>query len=168
MSITPSACAPSSRRARRRRSSRRRTASAASAAAALTHGWNARINQRQFSLPQPLFPNHFDWPTHVFRDALSLRLGDTEVRVPPPGRDRRLLGVDRGRLSLHRRPDHLAGAELRQSAEGPALSGRMGDAWPASTPNTLPRPRPRHPRPRGVRTVLTETAQYLRVIIDRC
>ena len=45
----------------------------------LTHGWNARINQRQFSLPAPIFPKHFDWPTLTFRDALTQRLGDLEV-----------------------------------------------------------------------------------------
>src|SRR5262245_48154200 len=47
----------------------------------LTHGWNARINQRQFSLPSPNFPKRFDWPTLTFRDALNLRLGDLEVRL---------------------------------------------------------------------------------------
>src|SRR5262245_14931162 len=35
----------------------------------LTHGLNAHINQRQFSLPKPIFPDHFDWPTLTFRDA---------------------------------------------------------------------------------------------------
>ena len=48
---------------------------------ALTNGWNARINQRQFSLPQPFFPNEFDWPTLTFRDALVQQLGDLEVHV---------------------------------------------------------------------------------------
>jgi glyoxylase-like metal-dependent hydrolase (beta-lactamase superfamily II) len=46
---------------------------------ALTRGWNGRINQRQFSLPQPIFPGRFDWPTLTFRDALTQRLGDLEV-----------------------------------------------------------------------------------------
>ncbi|MGH7790010.1 MAG: alkyl sulfatase dimerization domain-containing protein [Candidatus Binatia bacterium] len=46
---------------------------------AMTNGWNARINQRQFSLPEPFFPHHFDWPTLTFRDALSQRLGDLDV-----------------------------------------------------------------------------------------
>jgi glyoxylase-like metal-dependent hydrolase (beta-lactamase superfamily II) len=45
----------------------------------LTHGWNARINQRQFSLPEPIFPDRFDWPTLTFRDALAQRLGDLDV-----------------------------------------------------------------------------------------
>lgn len=46
---------------------------------AMTHGWNARINQRQFSLPRPLFPSDFIWPTLTFRDSLRQRIGDTEV-----------------------------------------------------------------------------------------
>ena len=46
----------------------------------LTHGWNAHINQRQFSLPQPMFPDRFDWPTLTFRDALVQHMGDLEVQ----------------------------------------------------------------------------------------
>jgi glyoxylase-like metal-dependent hydrolase (beta-lactamase superfamily II) len=45
----------------------------------LTHGWNARINQRQFSLPAPQFPERFDWPTLTFRDALEQRHGDMSL-----------------------------------------------------------------------------------------
>jgi len=46
----------------------------------LTHGWNATINQRQFGLREPLFPDRFDYPTLTVRDALTQRLGDREVR----------------------------------------------------------------------------------------
>jgi alkyl sulfatase BDS1-like metallo-beta-lactamase superfamily hydrolase len=45
----------------------------------MTNGWNGRINQRQFSLPVPMFPNEFDWPTRTFRDTLADRLGDLDV-----------------------------------------------------------------------------------------
>jgi glyoxylase-like metal-dependent hydrolase (beta-lactamase superfamily II) len=45
----------------------------------LTHGWNARINQRQFSLVRPVFPDHFDWPTLTFRASLTQRFGDLDV-----------------------------------------------------------------------------------------
>lgn len=45
----------------------------------MTNGWNACINQRQFSLPQPVFPDRYDWPTLTFRDTLQQRLGDLEV-----------------------------------------------------------------------------------------
>lgn len=44
------------------------------------HGWNARINQRQFSLPAPTFVEHFDWPTLLVREQLVQLLGDLEVR----------------------------------------------------------------------------------------
>lgn len=47
----------------------------------LTHGWNARINQRQFSLPAPLFPDRFDWPTLTFRDSLTHAMGDATLRL---------------------------------------------------------------------------------------
>jgi alkyl sulfatase BDS1-like metallo-beta-lactamase superfamily hydrolase len=46
----------------------------------MTHGWNAHINQRQFSLPMPYFPRRFDWPTLTFRDGLTQQLGDLEVQ----------------------------------------------------------------------------------------
>ena len=46
----------------------------------LTHGLNARINQRQFGTRRPVFPDRFDWPTLTFRDSLVQRLGDLEVR----------------------------------------------------------------------------------------
>lgn len=41
-----------------------------------THGWNAFINQRQFSLPQPMFPRSFVMPNLVFHDRLSERIGN--------------------------------------------------------------------------------------------
>ncbi len=37
----------------------------------LTDGFNARINQRQFSLPKPTFPDEFTWPTILVRDSLT-------------------------------------------------------------------------------------------------
>ena len=46
---------------------------------ARTHGWNAHINQRQFSLPQPVFPNDYIWPTLTFRDSLRQILAGREV-----------------------------------------------------------------------------------------
>jgi glyoxylase-like metal-dependent hydrolase (beta-lactamase superfamily II) len=45
----------------------------------LMHGLNAHINQRQFSLPQPVFPQHFEWPTLLVHDRMAQRLGDVEV-----------------------------------------------------------------------------------------
>jgi glyoxylase-like metal-dependent hydrolase (beta-lactamase superfamily II) len=39
------------------------------------HGLNARINQRQFGLPEPVFPRRFDWPTIQVREELTMPLG---------------------------------------------------------------------------------------------
>ena len=46
----------------------------------LTEGFNARINQRQFSLPKPTFPTNFDWPTTLLRDNPVKEIGGSEVR----------------------------------------------------------------------------------------
>ena len=45
----------------------------------LTSGLQGRVNQRQFSLPKPVFPDRFDWPTVTVRDSLTQQLGDIEV-----------------------------------------------------------------------------------------
>jgi glyoxylase-like metal-dependent hydrolase (beta-lactamase superfamily II) len=45
----------------------------------LMHGLNGHINMRQFSLPAPLFPERFDWPTLLVHDRLTQRLGDVDV-----------------------------------------------------------------------------------------
>jgi glyoxylase-like metal-dependent hydrolase (beta-lactamase superfamily II) len=140
----------------------------------LTHGWNARINQRQFSLPEPIFPRHFDWPTLTFRDALAQRFGDLEVHyraakgetddacwawVPARGY------LFTGDLIIWQAPncgnpqkvqryptewadalDEMAGrgAEWLFPGHGLAVQGRE-----------------------AVRLVLTETSRYLRIIIDQ-
>jgi len=141
---------------------------------ALTNGWNARINQRQFSLPKPMFPNEFDWPTHVFRDALTVRLGDTEVHVrAAKGETDDACWVwipERGYLftgdliiwqapncgnpqKVQRYPaewaealEAMAGLDAEYLFPGHGLAIRGRDA---------------------VRAVLTETARYLRIIIDQ-
>jgi glyoxylase-like metal-dependent hydrolase (beta-lactamase superfamily II) len=140
----------------------------------LTHGWNARINQRQFSLPEPAFPRHFDWPTLTFRDSLTTRMGDLEVHyfaakgetddacyvwVP----QRRYLFT--GDLVIWQAPncgnpqkvqrypaewadalETMAGLEAEWLFPGHGLVVQGRDA---------------------VRLLLTETARYLRVIIDQ-
>jgi len=45
------------------------------------HGLNARINQRQFALPTPIFPERFEPPTLLARDRLVQRIGDVTVEV---------------------------------------------------------------------------------------
>ncbi len=140
----------------------------------LTNGWNAHINQRQFSLPQPFFPNAFDWPTLTFRDALTQRLGDLEVRyyaakgetddhcyVWMPSRRYLFTGdliiwqapncgnpqkVQRYPLEWATALETMAGLEAEWLFPGHGLVVQGRDA---------------------VRLVLTETARYLRVIIDQ-
>ena len=140
----------------------------------LTNGWNARINQRQFSLPAPVFPDRFDWPTLTFRDSLTQRLGDLEVRYYAAKGEtddacyvwlpaRRYLFV--GDLIIWQAPncgnpqkvqrypiewadvlEEMAGLEAEWLFPGHGLVVRGRDA---------------------VRTVLTETARYLRIIITQ-
>ncbi len=140
----------------------------------LTHGWNARINQRQFSLPQPMFPQHFIWPTLTFRDRLTQRLGDLDVhyhaargetddhcyvwvpahrylfcgdliiwQAPNCGNPQK---VQRYPLDWAEALEAVAGLDAEWLFPGHGLVVHGADA---------------------VRTVLTETARYLRVIIDQ-
>ena len=138
------------------------------------HGWNAAINQRQFGLPAPVFVQRFDWPTLTVHDRLVQRLGDLEVhyRAAKGETDDHLwvwLPAERYLLTgdliiwqapncgnpqkVQRYPVEWAEALETMAAldadwlfpgHGLAISGR--DA---------------------VRTVLTETARYLRVLIEQ-
>ena len=47
----------------------------------LTHGYNAIINQRQFSLPRPWFPETFRYPDVTMRDHHRLSVGGVEVEL---------------------------------------------------------------------------------------
>jgi alkyl sulfatase BDS1-like metallo-beta-lactamase superfamily hydrolase len=107
----------------------------------LTHGWNARINQRQFSLAQPLFPDRFDWPTLTFR---QLFVGDLIIwQAPNCGNPQK---VQRYPLEWANALEEMAGldAEWLFPGHGIAVQGTA-----------------------AVRMVLTETARYLRIIIDQ-
>ncbi len=46
----------------------------------LTNGLNRSINARQFGGARSNFPDTFDWPTILVRDAMTQRIGSTEVR----------------------------------------------------------------------------------------
>jgi hypothetical protein len=41
-----------------------------------TVGYNASINQRQFQLPVPFFPRDFRLPDTLYRDSLTIEVGD--------------------------------------------------------------------------------------------
>ena len=95
----------------------------------LTNGYNGWINQRQFQLPEPLFPRDFRYPDRTYRDDLDARGRRAPDRAAPrQGRDRRRhLGLDpRAVRAVHRRPVHLGGPQLRQPAEGAALPAGSG------------------------------------------
>jgi glyoxylase-like metal-dependent hydrolase (beta-lactamase superfamily II) len=137
------------------------------------HGWNARINQRQFALPQPIFPERFDPPTLYVRDRLTQRLGPlTLVYTAGKGETDDALWVwvpERRWLftgdfiiwqapncgnpqKVQRYPEEwaqaleaMAGCEAEWLFPGHGLAVHGRDA---------------------VRTVLTETARYLRVLVD--
>ncbi len=138
------------------------------------YGWNAAINQRQFSLPMPVFVQRFDWPTLTVHDRLVQRLGEREVQYQAAKgeTDDHLwvwLPAERylftGDLIIWQAPNcgnpqkvqrypvewavaletmAALDAEWLFPGHGLAIAGR--DA---------------------VRTVLTETARYLRVLIDQ-
>jgi len=47
----------------------------------LTNGYNGRINQRQFNLPSPMFPNSFRDPDRVYRDDFILEVGGVRFEL---------------------------------------------------------------------------------------
>ena len=140
----------------------------------LTHGWNARINQRQFSLPEPIFPDRFDWPTVTFRDALVRRFGDLDVQfhaamgetddacwiwIP----ERRMLFT--GDLIIWMAPNCGNPQKVQRFpmewAEALEKMAALDAEWLCPGHGLVVHGR------EAVRTVLSETARYLRVIIDQ-
>ncbi|HXJ36515.1 MAG TPA: alkyl sulfatase dimerization domain-containing protein [Candidatus Eisenbacteria bacterium] len=139
----------------------------------LMHGLNGRINQRQFALPVPMFPNQFDWPTLLVRDRLVQRVGDVELHLTAAKGEtddalwvwvpeRRYLFVGDFIIwqapncgnpqKVQRYPEEwadaletMAGCDAEWLFPGHGLAVQGRDA---------------------VRMVLTETARYLRVIVD--
>ncbi len=138
------------------------------------HGWNARINQRQFGLAKPSFPERFDAPTILVDAEWRATVGDVEVRafaargetddalvVWLPGRRQLFCGdlviwqaPNCGNpQKVQRYPGDWADALDRMAAleaewlcpgHGLVVTGRE-----------------------AVRTILTDTAAYLRALIDQ-
>jgi glyoxylase-like metal-dependent hydrolase (beta-lactamase superfamily II) len=140
----------------------------------LTHGLNAHINQRQFGYPRPVFPDRFDWPTLVFRDALVQRLGELEVHyraakgetddhcwiwVP----ERRYLFT--GDLVVWVSPNCGNPQKVQRYpvewAEALEAMAALDAEWLFPGHGLIVHGRD------AVRTLLTETARYLRVIIEQ-
>ncbi|MFM7064250.1 MAG: MBL fold metallo-hydrolase, partial [Actinomycetes bacterium] len=47
----------------------------------LTNGYNGTINQRQFQLPQPMFPSGFRYPDETYHDRLDVTVGGLSVEL---------------------------------------------------------------------------------------
>jgi alkyl sulfatase BDS1-like metallo-beta-lactamase superfamily hydrolase len=47
----------------------------------LTNGYNGVINQRQFRLPEPMFPSEFRYPDEMYRDTRDIECGDTKFEL---------------------------------------------------------------------------------------
>jgi glyoxylase-like metal-dependent hydrolase (beta-lactamase superfamily II) len=140
----------------------------------LLHGWNARINQRQFGLATPRFPRRFDWPTVVVDSAWHATVGgleldacaargetDDHLFVWIPARRYLFCGdliiwqapncgnpqkVQRYPVDWADALDRMAALDAEWLFPGHGLVVHGRDA---------------------VRTILTDTAAYLRVLIDQ-
>jgi glyoxylase-like metal-dependent hydrolase (beta-lactamase superfamily II) len=138
------------------------------------HGLNAHINQRQFSLPQPIFPERFDWPTLLVHDRMTQRLGDVEIHYR----------AARGETDDHlwvwvpsRRCLFTGDLIIWQAPNcgNPQKVQRYPEDW-AQALETMAALDADHLFPGhglavqgrdAVRLVLTETARYLRHIVDQ-
>jgi len=140
----------------------------------LTHGLNNHINRRQFGNPAITFPEEFIWPTLTFRESLVQQLGGEEVQyhaakgetddhcfvwIP----ERRYLFT--GDLILWVAPNCGNPQKVqRYPAEWADALERMAalDAdWLFPGHGYVVHGR------EAVRTVLTDTARYLRVIVEQ-
>lgn len=141
---------------------------------ALTHGYNELINQRQFGSDKLRFPNDYDWPTIAFRDSLAQRMGDLEIRyraakgetddhcyVWIPERSYLFCGD----LIVWRSPNCGNPQKVQRYpvewAEALEEMAGLGAEWLFPGHGLVIRGRD------AVRQVLTETARYLRHIIDQ-
>lgn len=140
----------------------------------LTHGYNEIVNRRQFGNDRIRFPDTFEWPTLTFRDSLIQRMGDLEVRYNAAKGEtddhcylwlpeRRYLFS--GDLIIWRSPNCGNPQKVQRYpvewAEALEKMAALEAEWLFPGHGLVIKGRD------AVRRVLTETAQYLRVIIDQ-
>jgi glyoxylase-like metal-dependent hydrolase (beta-lactamase superfamily II) len=140
----------------------------------LTHGLNTQINRRQFGNPALVFPDQFTWPTLTFRDTLVQHLGDLEVQyyaakgetddhcyVWIPARSYLFTGD----LIIWHAPNCGNPQKVQRYpvdwAEALERMASLGAEWLFPGHGFVVHGKA------AVHTLLTDTARYLRVIIDQ-
>ena len=141
---------------------------------ALTHDYNEIINRRQFGDDRINFPKEFDWPSLTFRDSLTQRFGDLEVHyraAKGETDDHCYLWLPQkgylfcGDLIIWRSPNCGNPQKVQRYpvewAEALESMAALGAEWLFPGHGLAIKGRD------AVRQVLTDTAQYLRHIIDQ-
>jgi glyoxylase-like metal-dependent hydrolase (beta-lactamase superfamily II) len=140
----------------------------------LTHGLNTAINRRQFGLPTFVFPTQFDWPTLTFRETIVQQLGPLEVQyyaAKGETDDHCYLWIPEraylftGDLVIWRAPNCGNPQKVQRYpvewADALERMAGLGAEWLFPGHGLVVHGRD------AVRTLLTDTARYLRVIIDQ-
>jgi len=140
----------------------------------LTHGLNTAINRRQFGLSTFVFPTQFDWPTLTFRETLVQQLGTLEVQyyaAKGETDDHCYLWIPErsylftGDLVIWRAPNCGNPQKVQRYpvewADALERMAGLGAEWLFPGHGLVVHGRD------AVRILLTETARYLRVIIDQ-
>ena len=140
----------------------------------LTRGLNTHINRRQVGNPQFVFPDQVTWPTLTFRDTLTQRFGNLEVQyhaAKGETDDHCYLWVPEhsylftGDLVIWASPNCGNPQKVQRYpvewAEALETMAGLGAEWLFPGHGYVVRGR------EAVRDVLTDTARYLRVIIDQ-
>jgi len=140
----------------------------------LTQGLNTHVNRRQFGNPSYVFPDRVTWPTLTFRDTLTQRFGDLEVyyhAAKGETDDHCYLWIPErsylftGDLVIWASPNCGNPQKVQRYpvewAEALETMAGLGAEWLFPGHGFVVHGRA------AVRDVLTDTARYLRVIIDQ-
>ncbi len=140
----------------------------------LTWGLNANINQRQFGLSKPTFPRRFDLPTVIYRDELIRNFGDLEVHYYGAKAET----DDVTWVWIPERRHLFVGDLIIWNAPNCGNPQKV-QRYPVEWAETLERMAELHAEwlfpghglvvagEQAVQLILSETARYLRVIIDQ-